>query len=739
VSSRGLAKLALSCLQWLYPLWAAAWVLTSARSFYRSMLDQTGGEWSAPLDDVYIHFDYARSIAEGYPLQWLSGQGISTGNTSLTYPFVLAFGQLLGFRGDALLLFAAWLACMCVFGLMLVGRRLMRACFINQQRANAYAWVVPPIMLSLGVLNWSLWSGMEVAFFLAIWALAIAVSLHAQNTWTLGACCILLVATRPEALSVVAAFALFPARSASLWARARILLPPLVFLFMQAGFNRVTTGEWTQNGALVKLALYNPYYSVLDKLDDYAFNLSFSYFWNVEVHFGDLPLYGYAIVALALFALAAKETRSIAAMLLCSVVLWGLIVALNGQVRWQNQRYTTPAVAWLLLTASLGLVAMLRTRTRWHMVLGGLAVLTIVHGVGTALRPFGELPSIRVNSLTAIGIAACCALLLRWVWARRSIAVVLLAMHFLHQAPKLREQRWFFGRACRNIRDQQVTLGRWLGELNLGGDSHGHTEQAKPRVLVGDAGAILYQSQWSGLDMIGLGGLYGLPFARAYQQGLGASIELIERLQPEQRPQLLAIFPSWWEHLPLWFGKPALRSFPAEGNVICGDYAHVVYQADWHLLGTGETLRRLPDRTLEVRDAVDIGDLVSEREHGYTWDPRGHIGASVMRILPADGKDMWDGGREVKAGRSESFVLGNLLANSAASLVLRTIPDGDAHVRVFVDDVLVEKAQVFPVPDGEARFLELPIRIPSVQKSVRVRIENDGPQTFTDFHVYIAQ
>ena len=65
------------------------------------MMMQTGGEWSAPLDDVFIHFDYARAAAEGHPFEWFAGNGYSSGNTSLLYPFVLAVGYLAGFHGAA--------------------------------------------------------------------------------------------------------------------------------------------------------------------------------------------------------------------------------------------------------------------------------------------------------------------------------------------------------------------------------------------------------------------------------------------------------------------------------------------------------------------------------------------------------------------------------------------------------------------------------------------------------------
>src|SRR5262245_58178831 len=95
----------------LYPLVAAVATLVAARTFYGYMLVQTGGEWSAPLDDVFIHFDYARATARGYPFQWSMGNGYSSGNTSLLYPFVLSAGYAFGFRGPNLMIWAGVVAC----------------------------------------------------------------------------------------------------------------------------------------------------------------------------------------------------------------------------------------------------------------------------------------------------------------------------------------------------------------------------------------------------------------------------------------------------------------------------------------------------------------------------------------------------------------------------------------------------------------------------------------------------
>src|SRR5262245_4258470 len=179
------------------------------------MFVQTGGEWFVPLDDVFIHFDYARATARGHPFQWSVGNGYSSGNTSLLYPFVLAAGYLLGFRGAAIMVWAGIVACVSVFGLLLGAERL----FAPLPRWAKYG--APLAIVSMGALDWSLFSGMEVAFFLGIWGGALAAALRLASRvsdeptgratlrdWELGLWGLLLVVTRPEGAISIAALGL---------------------------------------------------------------------------------------------------------------------------------------------------------------------------------------------------------------------------------------------------------------------------------------------------------------------------------------------------------------------------------------------------------------------------------------------------------------------------------------------------------------------------------------------------
>lgn len=765
----------------LFALWAAVCTMANARIFYGYMLKQTGGEWSAPLDDVFIHFDYARATAQGHPFEWTVGNGYSSGNTSLTYPFALAFGWILGFTGRDLMVFAAVLAMTCVFGTLLAARRI----FVegpDDTGGKVGAYLLPPVFLGVGALDWSLWSGMEVAFFLATWALGLVAWLRLEEgaslppseasttrrAWVLGAAGALMVTTRPEAAATLAVFGIaaamrvFRGRDAKHAALVLVAvgLPGVVCLVLQSIANRALTGEWSANGAIVKLALNNPYMPSNEKLEDWIFNARYAVLRNLDYHFAHIegehaselvppgwspsnPLVylaktawfaGVVPFALATLPLLFVRTRRMAIVFWAQMVLWVLVVAFNGQVRWQNERYVMPAVAWMLVMVAFGVVAVLRegaraggARARPNVVAAVIVGALLVQIVGVLTRPVGAPPSFRVSWLLALlGGAVLWAAL----WARPARAVLVgLSLLFAwdHQIPKMRDQKWFFGRASRNIRDQHLTLGKYLREL------------APNRVLVGDAGAILYESDRPGLDVIGLGGYHGLPFARAGVHGLPATIELLERLPPADRPEVLAIFPTWWGVLPLWFGSDVLRRFPVEGNVICGGYEHVVYKADWHLLGTGDGIRRMPPGDTRVAMTVDVADLVSEKAARYAFDRPGN-GWTDMRVLPDPGdrkRDLFDGGRRIASGRAERFVLRGVTASKSAHLVTRAAPEARTRVRVRASGRDAGLLELEPTGGWQEPVLALPPE--AVQEGAEIELLVEGPADFVDYHLWITQ
>ncbi|AUX39406.1 hypothetical protein SOCE26_007970 [Sorangium cellulosum] len=733
----------------LFSVYAGACVLYAAVAFYGSMHRQTGGMWSAPLDDVFIHFDYARATARGYPFEWSEGNGFSSGNTSLSYPFILALGYLIGFRGLLLMQWAAIVACASTLGFLLVGGRIL------EPLGRWAKYLLPPVALSIGALDWSLFSGMENAFHLGVWALNALAALSlagaageageageaagraaapprriARLGYAAGLAGALLYATRPESVVCVAALSVYAALAvrraygarAALATLLRASVPGAIVCVAQALANRAFTGEWAASGAIAKLALNNPYMTAEEKWNTYEFLLTYVVARNTNHHFADALPWGWLVPALALLPLAFRRTRAIAALLWIHVVGWLALVALNGQVRWQNERYTMPAVAWLLLLAAMGL-ALLVART---------APGSEVHTAAERAPGTPEAPAGRWARLTAAaralggrapGRGALGGRGARVAWAARvALGLALAALFWVHQLPRMRDQIWFFGRASRNIRDQHLVAGKVLAELNV------------RRVLVGDAGALLYASDRPGLDLIGLGGYHDLPFARAGVHGLGASLELIERIAPEERPDVLAIYPTWWGELPAIFGQ-RIVGIPVVGNVICGGAEKVIYRADWSPLARGEgpASLRADER---VVDELDVADLVSEREHDYTF-PRPQAGFVVFSVLPDPrdpGRDRFDAGRIIPGGRSETARLRAPRAGGGR-LVVRTAASRPAVIRAAADGRELGQLALRKSDGWTEASLDLPDDLPETFTLTLTSVEGE----WADHHVWIVE
>lgn len=88
----------------LGPLVAAVAILAA---FAISAVLRRVGHAAAALDDAYIHFQYARALAEGHPMRFQAGEPMSSGATSTLWPALLAPFWALGARDDAIM-WPAW-------------------------------------------------------------------------------------------------------------------------------------------------------------------------------------------------------------------------------------------------------------------------------------------------------------------------------------------------------------------------------------------------------------------------------------------------------------------------------------------------------------------------------------------------------------------------------------------------------------------------------------------------------
>jgi hypothetical protein len=348
-----------------------------------------------------------------------------------------------------------------------------------------------------------------------------------------------------------------------------------------------------------------------------------------------------------------------------------LLVSLNATARYQNLRYAAPALAMLLVAALLGAEAIARRGRLASAVAAGLALLAL------------HAPS---------------------AWFGRQID--------------------HFARSSGNIAEQQVEIGRRLA-----------ARSPRPRrVLLGDAGAIPYVSGLPALDGLGLGGYRALPFARASVHGVPAVVELIERLDDAERPDVFALYPGWWVGLADVFGR-RVDAVKIQDNVICAADEKVIYEADW------SPLVRPGERRAGAVDEVDVADLVAERAHGYAF-PAPRAGWVIGAVLEDEaGARRFDGGRVVPEGREESFVVG-AISRGPASLALRT--DGGGAIAL---EVVVEQGG----GGGERHAVEAPAREPEEKRwsEIRVPLGDIGAGdrvriraargTFRSFHAWLLR
>lgn len=701
----------------LYVFAAAVLVLFNAQLFYGYLRLQTEhvslwfdpdafkaftqgiGEphWSAPLDDVFIHLDFARATARGYPFEWVEGNGYSSGGTSLLYPFVLALGYLAGFQGLSLLHWTALVACVCTFATLLGARSLF------EKLPEWTCLLAPPFLLAVGALNWTLFSGMEVALFLALWSLCAVVLLKLLDAiekgtatrllaLSLGFASALLVAGRPEAAPLVAVFGVWSAAlwwkrgrlGPALWTLVLVGAPGAVVVLAHMAANKLLTGDAAAAGALAKLEMHHPYMTSPEVWDSWWFFLKYQFLRLSDYHFGapiaDIPGSGYLLWPLALSSLCFNKTRRVGALLLSSAVIWFGLVALNGQVRWQNERYCMPAVAWILLSAAVGV--------------GGILDWALAKERHRSAR-----------TTTALGLA------------------LVVGLFFVGQAPRFESQVWFFGRASRNILEQHVRAGGALRE----------TRPALHRILLSDAGALPYVADTAAFDLIGLGGYGHLPIARASRQGVGAAIELLEHVPISELPDVMALYPSWWGDFVLWFGS-YVDEFPVRGNVICGGASMVIYAPRWApILHSGQPISLA--ETDRLVDSLDLADVLSEDAHNAHWDreAQGYVSMKMLPDARNPNSDLWDAGRLLAQGMTLSFDLRGAKTENG-QLLLRMAPAAAVTLELRVDG----KVQPPIVVQAADHWQE-----------VAVLVETNGEQTHFDlkpiegevhlYHVFLVE
>ncbi len=680
-----------------------ALALATSVAFGASGLLHARGEWTAPLDDAYIYFQYARTFAAGDPFSYQPGDPPTTGATSLLHLILLVPWFLAGVRGPAAVFVTFAGGAIALAATLWLLRELL------ERRAGREVALWGTLLYAAsGPIAWGAFSGMELplvhlCFVGSCHALLTAASARRRALWLGG-----LALARPEGFLFV--LALIGARlGLDLLARgrggdtaddlpsARVLALPVLAGVLPFVLSLALTGTLSLQSMRAKALLFEG-----------------------TTTLGELVARGgdfFAFVVKGLFAGAEADPS-------------GSLSANRGQVG-----FFFPPLAFALF--ALGILPdaaeeARRRRPAFFLVaalwfFGGLLLTA-------ALLPYSshwnryEMPFF---PLFLIGATLGAARLSAWVGAERGGLALLRGVLALFVAYSLVGWAVFavgFGRNARDIHDQHATAGRWIAR-NL---------PPTARVAVNDAGALAYFGERPIVDLLGL---VSRGPTDPVNEGAGALYEYLEALPPAGRPTHFAVYPDWFRLGDAGLYGPPLLAMPLFRPSIAGSPLPLtIYPADWSLAGSGDGPLAIPPGWRAV-DALDVADLASEARHRYRFRrPGPGFPESEALALSYSGEGaprVADGGRLLAGG--ERF-RANVGPGAEALLMART--DGPFVLDVRVNGRAVG-AWTFNAPVGVFSEGAYPIPAEFVGTGpIEVRLDTPavlGQRSYKIFHYWICQ
>jgi hypothetical protein len=449
-----------------------------------------------PLDDAWIHAQFARNIATGHGFSYTGGQWVA-GSTAPAWTLLLALGYLavpnmvivgkvLGFALQAATAVAA-----ARFG-----------GWLSESRVVAFA--SGAVTASVPIMVWGAVSGMEVP--LAAFLVVAGVYLHLRHretlSWraTIGTGLLALsVLARPECL-VLVAFAL-----GDLCLRLLVLLvrrdesvrPRMIVLAGALAIAGLVIGSWIGfNYATIGRPLPTTFYAksgsglmrAIEQRDGAMARRTFEVYGpQALTNFGIIlrEQLGWAVwLVPAGLVYCAVGVRRRAAVAFLALVLIGapFVMGLTAPQRLKpsNERYAPHLIALAAILAAAGIAPICRAAARDRRLAAATALLPVALVYAVAAQP-------------QIGA-------------------------------------FYFARSVKNIQELHVRLGEWI---------RWHIPQGSV-VATNDVGAIAYFGGHRILDIEGLVSPESLAI-----RGQGRGLKVVETF----RPDYLAIFPHWYPEI----------------------------------------------------------------------------------------------------------------------------------------------------------------------------------------------
>lgn len=712
--------------------WCMAWLIAGVTfAVYSSAARGATGTTILPLDDAYIHLQYARQIAEGQPFVYNPGEAPTSGATSLLYPFLLALGAVGGLRDLSL---GVWS--------MIIGTIAFAvSIFLTYRTARlsapwGYAMLIAAAFGLSGLFAWHAMSGMET-MLATCFTLALLYGMASENRRWIVWSASLLAITRPEgAVGALLASGWLAwcwwrerreagQRDAQLGAPPVAILFPLLAVGVQPLVNLVVTGSISATGGQAKslLSAVAPMEVIIARIID-----NFARMWREwllpDGRYGAIIIPALAFIALIGMAWQAWTAERRAMHALPS----------TRQTNVPNDGGTGHPTGRLRTALSLresrdGADGKNAVPT---FVIGLLVVLWLVGTsalISTLDTAFWHFRRYQIPMMALFfPLAAWGAVMLESAvrgWARQWVRVGVALVLFVASAFVFALHPYWANIYALNVGyvdAQPRAMAAWLAE-NAPGDAV---------VAVHDVGMMRYEGGRTTFDMVGLTTPGAAP---SWRQGPGALGELLIRA----RPDLIAAYGeghglglNYLQDTDLYAETLASYSvwLDGENNVALAAATQGIYRPTW---GSAEradlprqaSVRRYADSLgMRLIDSIDVADLADEEVHDYAWRSTGARLGFPTEFFQFDGLDcgdactLADGGRRINA--EESFTI-HTQPGGALLLLTRVQAAHPGEFDIYADAVLVG-TRVLPFLPG--RWYELMTYIPleQVDDETHIRI-----------------
>lgn len=660
------------------------------------------GRPAMPLDDSFIHLVYARSFARGAPLEFVAGEGISRGATSLLWPLLLAPAQW-AWPGSLSAIFASWALGWICHGLAAYEAARLTGAFVASRYAKLAA---AGMSLGFGAWLWQASSGMESMLF--AWLLLCATRLTTEASISrdprlasrAAIACAFLPLARPEGAAIGLAlglvlFAQHETRARAWLAMGGAGLVPAMYWAL--------TGSPSTSTTTVKWLLANPTLSAVD-IAERVYSQTALLLSNVLMG----GTWSWLFVPNGFAGLLA-----VACAALIGFLVWQSSTLRKPQpqaVRPSNHpiplapslfrasAVPPPASIWLTAAPLVILVGATfipctfdsflwnRVRYTWSFAGGWFVVIAIA--IGFALDHLAR----------------------KWRRASDAVGVAVALTLSLWFGERLSDTRDDLVTSAAAIDGQQVSLGLWARDAL----------PSTARIGLNDTGAIAYLSQRATFDIVGL---TTEGEARYWVAGAGSRFEHYEKLAQAKLPTHWIAYSSWHAIPPLMGEYLAERTVVDQS--ILGSPTMIATAADWSPLHKAD----LRHAGATPHTVLDIADLESEAAHGY-----GPTGYSAHNFASTSDDGRVDGGR--RARTQEHFWIE---AISGAKLMLRY----DRHFTSATALVITTSSAESPhtgtmLRPGEDAWVEVPLL--TFTKSGRAQLTvTAGDGEFAPLHYWVVQ